>query len=175
MLIPKTASHTLSVREQTVLTRMHRLQALGLGPEAIAAQLNSEGLRTPNGTRWRAHAVHDILLQLARYAAQQIAADAELLWQALCKLEPLGSAPISVCELRPAMPQLAHDDFDRAALHLRNQQCVFLNRHDFPHSLPEQIRQQLLREGDHYYVAISIRADENGRFPHWPPRSANGA
>ena len=72
-------------------------------------------------------------------------------------MEPQWSAPVSLKELRAALPGVAHAEFDRAALALRNERKVFLSLHDFPQGESEEARRLLVREGDRYLVAITAR------------------
>ncbi len=79
---------------------------------------------------------------------------------AMVRLEPAGGAPVSVRELRAALPSLAKSDFDATALALRSAQKVFLSRHDYPQSLTPEERDLLIEGQDgSYYVAITARSE----------------
>ena len=80
--------------------------------------------------------------------------------EAMARIEPARTAPVSISELRAAFPQADKRTFDEAALNLRAQQRAFLSRHDFPQSLPPEERDALIdgRDGT-YYVAITARTE----------------
>jgi len=78
--------------------------------------------------------------------------------ESMALLEPSHTAPVSVRELRAALPHAAKGAFDQAALRLRNRRRVFLSRHDFPQSLSLEDRSALIEGPDgSYYVAIAAR------------------
>lgn len=84
----------------------------------------------------------------------------ERMLEMMGRLEPSHSAPVSVRELRTALPDLTKDEFDQAARELRRQQRVFLSRHDFPQSLSGEDRAALIDGKDgSYYVAITARRE----------------
>lgn len=82
------------------------------------------------------------------------------LLEAIARMEPSRTAPVSIGELRSAFPQTSKRAFDEAALNLRARQRAFLSRHDFPQSLPPDERDALIdgRDGT-YYVAITARTE----------------
>jgi hypothetical protein len=155
--------------EQQIIARMQALKTSGLGFDRIAEQLNEEGLRPRTGERWWGKTVNNILRNANGRARCGPTAIREQLWQAVLEAamdnDPPGWAPVSVRELRAALPAISHDDFDRAALQLRNERRVFLSRHDFAQAQSEQVRWNMIREGNDYYLAISIR---------WPEDPADG-
>jgi DNA invertase Pin-like site-specific DNA recombinase len=55
--------------EEAVIERMKALRATGLGFDRIAAQLNTEGLKTRTGARWHGLVVNRILTGKGRMAA----------------------------------------------------------------------------------------------------------
>jgi hypothetical protein len=78
---------------------------------------------------------------------------------AMHALEPSASAPVSVRELRAALPAIGKREFDAAALALWSGQRVFLSRHDYPQSLSVEERDLLIDGGEgSYYVAITASA-----------------
>ncbi len=80
--------------------------------------------------------------------------------EAMGRIEPSRTAPVSIGELRAAVPQASKRAFDEAALNLRVRKRAFLSRHDFPQSLPPDEREALIdgRDGT-YYVAITARTE----------------
>jgi hypothetical protein len=80
--------------------------------------------------------------------------------EAMQRLEPLAAAPVSVKELRAAVPFLGKPEFDGAALALWSGRKVFLSRHDYPQSLPAEDLNLLVDGHDgNYYVAIRARTE----------------
>ena len=79
--------------------------------------------------------------------------------QAMARIEPASTAPVSVRELRAALPQIDKPSLDGAALKLRAEQKVYLSRHDFPQGLSGNDRNGLIDGQDgSYYVAITRRS-----------------
>lgn len=96
---------------------------------------------------------------LAKVAAEHGALEDRIL-QTMARLEPAQTAPVSVRELRDALREAAKSEFDAAALALRERRRVFLSRHDFPQSLSQADRDQLIDGADgSYYVAITARTE----------------
>jgi hypothetical protein len=116
---------------------------LGSHPEAYAAA---------------AQRVITAILEKVHKAGVAKSSSGDAILKAMAELEPSGQAPVSVRELRAALPQLSKQAFDDAALKLRNEEKVFLNRHDFPQSLPAAELENLIdgRDGN-YFIAISSR------------------
>ena len=76
----------------------------------------------------------------------------------LARLEPSGVAPVSIRELRTAVPNLSKPAMDQAVLDLRRQRRIFLSQHDFPQGLPPHERAVLVDGQDGtFYVAITPR------------------
>jgi hypothetical protein len=83
---------------------------------------------------------------------------AEAILDAMQRLEPAGSAPVSVHKLRASLPGIGKPAFDAAALALWSGQRVFLSRHDYSQSLSPEERNLLIDSLDgNYYVAIRLR------------------
>lgn len=140
--------------EQAVIERMRTLQAAGMSYDRIAGQLNGEGVKPRAGERWWGKTVNNIVGQAGPKVASTRSVTDRML-EAMRILEPQWSAPVSMKELRASLPGVAHAEFDRAALVLRNERKVFLSLHDFPQGESEEGRRSLVREGDQYYVAIT--------------------
>jgi hypothetical protein len=80
--------------------------------------------------------------------------------EAMRRLEPSSTAPVSVRELHASLPAISKAHFDAAALALRSAQKVFLSQHDYPRSLSPEDRDLLIDGQDGtYYVAITAIAD----------------
>jgi hypothetical protein len=109
-----------------VIERMRALQAEGLSYDRIAEKLNGEGVKPRAGGRWWGKTVSNILRQ-ARGPGT-----ADRMLEAMRKLEPRWTAPVSIRELREAMSGVDAAEFDRAALELRDGRRVYLSEHDFP-------------------------------------------
>jgi hypothetical protein len=93
----------------------------------------------------------------AKVRAEAGSADvgADLL-EAMHRLEPMAGVPVSVKELRAALPLLGKPEFDGAALALWKGRKAFLSRHDYPQSLPQDDLDLLVDGHDgNYYVAIT--------------------
>ena len=136
--------------EPAVIERMQALQAAGMSYEGIAAQLNGEGVQPRAGGCWWGKTVNNILRK-ARPAVE------DRMLEAMRQLAPAWSAPVSVRELRAALPGMATAEFDLAVLALRAARKVYLSEHDFPLGEKEEVRRLLVREGDRYFVAITAR------------------
>lgn len=96
-------------------------------------------------------AIHEKLAAVASHEATIL--------EAMTRIEPAGTAPVSVRELRAGLPQLDKEAFDSSALKLRAQQKVFLSQHDFPQGLSPGDRNSLIDGQDgSYYVAITRRS-----------------
>jgi hypothetical protein len=145
--------------EEAVIERMRWLKAAGMGYDRIAGQLNGEGVKPRAGDRWWGKTVNNILQQAGPQEREKQAeqSTADLMLETILKIEPLPTVPVSIAELRKALPNVDAGEFDRVALALRNERRVFLSRHDFPQAERPETRRLLVREGDRYYVAISIR------------------
>jgi len=85
--------------------------------------------------------------------------NASLLLGKVRDLESNVGVPVSTLRLRKALPQLSKREFDEAALELRKQHKVFLNRHADPYNISAADRDSLIADprGD-YFVAIAERA-----------------
>jgi hypothetical protein len=82
----------------------------------------------------------------------------EKIWDHLVKIEPDNDAPVSAARLRKAASIADKRRFDDAVLKLREQRRIHLSRHDDPHSLTTQDREDLIDGKDgSYYVAITRR------------------
>ncbi len=136
--------------EPAVIKRMQALKAAGMSYEGIAAQLNGEGVKPRAGGCWWGKTVNNILRQAGPAAVDRM-------WEAMRQLEPTWSAPVSVRELRAALPGVATAEFDLAVLALRAGGKVYLSEHDFPLGEKEEVRRLMVREGDRYFVAITAR------------------
>lgn len=94
-----------------------------------------------------------------RAEAGSVDAAASIL-EAMRRLEPVAGVPVSVKELRAALPVLAKSEFDGAALALWKERKVFLSRHDYPRSLPPEDLALLIAGPDgNVYVAITARTE----------------
>jgi hypothetical protein len=121
-----------------------KLAAAGGGPEEIRVALGISAAATPTAPALTVPA-SDLETEVLR---------------AMEKIEPAHSAPVSVRELREALPHVDKHQLDEAARKLRANQKVFLSRHDFPQSLSETERDALIDGQDgHYYVAITARSE----------------
>lgn len=141
--------------ERAVIERMRALQAAGLGYDRIAARLNEEGVKPRSGGCWWGKTVNNILG--AGQAVIEERSLADWMLEEMRRIEPGWSAPVSIRELREAMPGVESGEFDRAVLALRNEQRVYLSQHDFPQGERPEARRLLVREGDRYFVAITAR------------------
>jgi hypothetical protein len=82
----------------------------------------------------------------------------EKIWDHLLQLEPENDAPVSAARLRKAASIADKRQFDDAVLKLREQRRIHLSRHDDPHSLTTEDREDLIDGKDgSYYVAITRR------------------
>jgi hypothetical protein len=80
--------------------------------------------------------------------------------EAMRRLEPSSTAPVSVRELRTSLPAISKAHFDAAALALRSARKAFLSQHDYPRSLSPEDRDLLIDGQDGtYYVAITAITD----------------
>jgi hypothetical protein len=138
---------------------MRVLQAAGLSYDRIAGKLNEEGVKPQTGGRWWGKTVNNILRQAGR-ASQPgtVQSTSDRMLEVMRKLEPGWTVPVSIRELREAMPGVDAAEFDHAALELRNQQRVYLSQHDFPQGERPEALRLLVREGDRYFVAITAWA-----------------
>lgn len=76
----------------------------------------------------------------------------------LRQLQTEPATPVTVHRLRAAFPGVSKTDFDKAALALAEQRCVYLTTHDHGWALPESEREHLVYGGDrNLYVAITLR------------------
>jgi len=83
---------------------------------------------------------------------------AALILDAVRSLEPVNGVPVSTLRLRNHLPKLTKQEFDAAALELREQQQVFLSQHADPYNLSQEDKNLLIDGQDGtYYVAIAIR------------------
>jgi hypothetical protein len=158
--------------EAAVIERMRALQAAGMSYERIAGQLNEAGVRPRSGGRWWGKTVNNIVgAGVAPTAAlstdlRQVNTDlgqvntADLMLEMMRELEPGEKAPVSIHELRMALPGVEHDEFDRVALQLRKERRVFLSRHDFPQGERPEVRRRLVRDGERYFIAITVRGPD---------------
>lgn len=64
---------------------------------------------------------------------------------------------ISVRDLRVAMPELSKTQFDKACLLEAKYENVSLHYHDYPASLTQTERDQMIFDGERYYVGIALR------------------
>lgn len=78
---------------------------------------------------------------------------------AMARIEPSHTAPVSLLELRAALPHVTKQTLDQAALALRTQRRIFLSQHDFPQGLSPEERASLIDGQDGaFYVAITLRS-----------------
>lgn len=84
-----------------------------------------------------------------------------LLVEGMLQLDPRArfGEPILLRELRWRLaPWLPKEQFDRAVFQLAERGTVHLQRHDFPSSLSEEERQQLVTDGrGNYFLGITLR------------------
>ncbi len=77
---------------------------------------------------------------------------------AMARIEPSHTAPVSLLELRAALPHVTKQALDQAALALRRERRIFLSQHDFPQGLSPEDRASLIDGQDGaFYVAITLR------------------
>ena len=145
--------------EPAVIERMRVLKAAGMGYDRIAAQLNGEGVQPRAGERWWGKTVNNILQEANSRTAEKPAAQstADLMLKTIRSIEPSETAPVSMAELRAALPGMDFAEFDRVTLALRKERRVYLSRHDFPQGESPEARRRLVRDGDDYFVAITVR------------------
>ncbi|MGB6945643.1 MAG: hypothetical protein WBE37_24810 [Bryobacteraceae bacterium] len=85
-------------------------------------------------------------------------ASAALLLEAVRALEPVKGVPVSTLRLRNHLPHLSKQEFDAAALQLRQEQKVSLSLHADAYNSPQEEKESLIDGQDGtYYVAIAIR------------------
>ncbi len=139
--------------------------------ERIAGQLNGEGVRLRSGRALWGKTVNNIVVEVlscgkpwvaptAAPMTPQIINTAELMLETMRELEPSPTAPVSIRELRAALPGIGHDEFDRVALRLRNERRVFLSRHDFPQGERPEAKPRMVWDGESYFVAITLRGPD---------------
>jgi hypothetical protein len=84
------------------------------------------------------------------------ATPAELV-RGMLKIKPSarGGAPVSISRLRAEFPNMSKADFDAAMVKLRDEGRIALHRHDYPQSLSEADRGDLVQDdkGNHYIAA----------------------
>ena len=71
-------------------------------------------------------------------------------------LEPIGHL-VAFRRVRLACPELTKEDFDRQAVELSRAGIIAMHEHDYPHSLTDEARSQLVKFGAEYYVGAEIR------------------
>lgn len=143
--------------ERDVIERMRELQAEGLSFDRIAGKLNGEGVKPRAGGRWWGKTVNNILRQAGPASGlATVQSTSDRMLEEMRKLEPGWRVPVSIRELRRAMSRVDAAEFDRAALALRNERRVYLSQHDFPQGEPPEALRLLVREGDRYFVAITV-------------------
>jgi len=84
----------------------------------------------------------------------------EKIWDILPKLEPEKDVPVSTARVRRALgvTEMDKNQFDAAALKLRDLRRVYLSQHDHPLALSSEDRDWLIDGKDgRYYVAITRR------------------
>ena len=85
----------------------------------------------------------------------------QLILQQMTRIEPAAAAGalVSLRDLWRSMKQDVPDkaSFDRAVLRLAEQGRTALHHHDFPSSLTQQERDEMVFDGRIYYVGISLR------------------
>jgi hypothetical protein len=85
----------------------------------------------------------------------------QLILQRMVRIEPAAAAGalVLLCDLWKSMKQDVPDkaSFDRSVLHLAEQGRVALHHHDFPSSLTQHERDEMVLDGRIYYVGISLR------------------
>jgi hypothetical protein len=83
---------------------------------------------------------------------------AVLVFEAVRALEPVRGVPVSTLRLRNHLSNLSKQEFDAAALRLRQEQKVSLNLHaDAYNSSPEEKESLIDGQDGTHYVAIAIR------------------
>ena len=123
------------------------LSAAGAGPEVTVAGQAILGADTLSSAppREDAAAVPDSSVGTA-------------ILNAMARIEPSHTAPVSLLELRAALPHVTKQTLDQAALALRTQRRIFLSQHDFPQGLSPEERASLIDGQDGaFYVAITLR------------------
>ena len=86
-------------------------------------------------------------------------AAADLMLQAVRRLEPIKGVPVSTLRLREALPQLSKAEFDRAAVLLRKQRRAFLSQHADPNNISDADRDLLIE--DEYERSAHEMSDEH--------------
>ncbi len=83
---------------------------------------------------------------------------AALVLEAVQALEPVKGVPVSTLRLRNRLPNLSKQEFDAAALRLRQEQKVSLNLHADAYNSSREEKESLIDGQDGtYYVAIAVR------------------
>ena len=91
---------------------------------------------------------------------------AKLILAKLNELQPSEGVPVTAMRLRKALPQLTKEQFDKAALQLRQEQKVFLSLHHDPNHLASGEMEELISEPEGtspsgqkgiYHVSIAKR------------------
>jgi len=85
-------------------------------------------------------------------------AAADLILEAVRKLEPVPGVPVPTLRLRNYLPNIAKSEFDAGALELRRRQEVFLSLHADHYNISETEKDFLIDGGDGtYYVGVALR------------------
>lgn len=92
--------------------------------------------------------------------------------QKLTELARTPTSPVQISALRAAFPELSKEQFDQAMLKLNEEGSIALHRHDHPASLKEAERNNLVRSGDDYFNAVTVREGE--KAPEGPREVKRG-
>lgn len=120
----------------TLEPKLGELAAFGISREQIAAYFGATSGATPKPAE--------------STLAQRIL-------DAVTRLQPGPSVPVTVHEIRAVLGDAAKEAFDLAVMDLARRQKIRLVRHDHGSGLPEDQRRQLVQDGNSYYGAMTVR------------------
>src|SRR5262245_3914122 len=75
----------------------------------------------------------------------------------ISKLARTPSSPVEIAKLRAEFPQMSKADFDAEMARLNESGQIALHRHDYPQSLKEAERANLVKIGEDYFNAATLR------------------
>jgi hypothetical protein len=80
--------------------------------------------------------------------------------QRMAKLLRTPSSPVEIAKLRAEFPDVSKADFDAEMIKLNEEGRIALHRHDQPASLSEAKRAEMVKIGNDYFTAATIRPRE---------------
>jgi len=77
--------------------------------------------------------------------------------RSVARLARTPSSPVEITKLREQFPGMSRADFDAAMIKANEEGGISLHRHDYPQSLKEAERNNLVKIGNDYYSAATLR------------------